>query len=366
MAEITLPVIITAVADSDLEGFISGTLYSQGWSVVYRALDAASLVRHVSQNESTQKDVVLIFSPDLPGISTSIISSLRGKVKQVIGFSVDGQNLDEFPGVLPRPDDATALIALVRGFVRTPLLRSQLLTREVKRRAKIIAIASPAGSSGCTTIAINLAMELSILGNETALIDADVRRPSIAALLSLHGLDSEDSPRLVAPNMYVGEFNRNQADDLNDHMDGFLEKYDYLIIDLGSIEGIEDSLTDRRWTSSLIHWSCDNADELWLMGRADVLGIVRLEKMIRNFGQINIRAKLSLLLNMRSVGRKGGDQEKRFLSVSATMKPHRIFTLPKDLGAVSGAENARSALVEVNSRSPIRKAIVKLAVEVSS
>jgi len=366
MAEITLPVIITAVADSDLEGFISGTLYSQGWNVVYRALDATSLEGYLRQNESIHKDVVLIFSPDLPGISSSLISTLRGKVKQVIGFTVDGRNEEEFLGVLPRPDDATALIALVRGFVRTPLMRSHLLTREVKRRSKIIAIASPAGSSGCTTIAINLSMELSILGHETALIDADVRRPSVATLLSLHGLDSENSPRLVSPNMYVGEFRRAQADDLTDLMDGFLEKYDYLIIDLGSIEGLEDSLTDRRWTSSLIHWSCDNADELWLTSKADVLGIVRLEKLIRNFAQINIRAKLSLLLNMRSVGRKGSDQEKRFLSVSANIKPHRIFTLPKDLGAVAGAESSRSALVEVNARSPIRKAIVKLAVEVAS
>ncbi|MBC7463771.1 MAG: P-loop NTPase [Actinobacteria bacterium] len=366
MAEITLPVIITAVADSDLEGFISGTLYSQGWNVIYRALDTASLLGHLNQLDSSQKEVVLIFSPDLPGISPEIVSTLRGKVKQVIGFSVDGRTFEDFPSVLPRPEDATALIALVRGFVRTPLLRSQFSTRDVKRRAKIIAIASPAGSSGCTTIAINLAMELSILGHETSLLDADVRRPSIATLLSLHGLDSESTPRLVAPNMYVGEFSRAKVPGLNVYMDGFLEKFDFVVVDLGSIEGLEDSLTDRRWTSSLIHWSCDNADELWLMGKADVLGIVRMEKLFRNFTQINIRAKLCLLLNMRAVGRKGSDQEKRFLSVSATMKPHRIFTLPKDLGAVTGAESARSALVEVNTRSPIRKAIVKLAVEVAS
>lgn len=366
MAEISLPVIVTAIGDADLEGFISGTLYSQGWNVVHRALDATSLLAYLNLLEAGMGEIVLIYSPDLLGISPDTVASFQGKVKQVIGFVSDGGNSAGFAGVLPRPVDATTLIALIRGFVRTPLLRSQSVVRGVKRRAKVIAIASPAGSSGCTTIGINLAMELSLLGHETVLIDADVRRPSIAPLLSLHSLDSDNSPRLISPQMSVSEFCRDQVNSLEEHMDKFLENYDYVILDLGSIEGIEDSLTDRRWTSSLVHWSCDNSDELWLMGKADVLGIVRMEKLARNFSQIKIRARLCVLLNMRGVGRKGSDQEKLFLSATAHVKPHRIFTLPKDQGAISRAENARSALAEVVSHSPIRKAIAKLAVEVAT
>lgn len=366
MAEISLPVIVTAIGDSDLEGFISGTLYSQGWNVVYRALDVTSLLTYLHLREDGIGEIVLIYSPDLLGISPTLVASLQGKVKQVIGFGSDGGNVAGFADVLPRPLDATALIALVRGFVRTPLLRSQTVVRGGTRRAKVIAISSPAGSAGCTTIGINLAMELSLLGRETLLIDADVRRPAIAPLLSLHSLDSDNSPRLLSPQMYVSEFSRDHVDTLEERMDKFLETYDYVILDLGSIEGLEDSLTDRRWTSSLVHWSCDNSDELWVMGKADVLGIVRMEKLIRNFSQIKIRARLCLLLNMRAVGRKGGDQEKLFLSVTAHVKPHRVFTLPRDPAAISRAENARSALVEVSPRSLIRKAIAKLAVEVAT
>ena len=365
MAEISLPVIVTAVADSDLEGFISGTLYSQGWNVIYRALDATSLITYLELLESGVREVVLIYSPDLLGISPALVSSLQGKVKQLIGFVPDGGNAVGFTGVLPRPIDATALIALVRGFVRTPLLRSPTLVRDVKRRAKVVAISSPAGSSGCTTIAINLAMELSLLGHETVLVDADVRRPAIAPLLSLHSLESDSSPRLVSPKMSVSEFSRAHVDYLEEYMQKLLEKYDCVVLDLGSIEGLEDALTDRRWTASLVNWSCDNSDELWMMSKADVLGIVRMEKLARNFAQIKIRARLCVLLNMRAVGRKGGDQEKLFLSITAPIKPHRVFTLPKDTGAVSRAENAQSALAEVSPRSPIRKAIAKLAVEVA-
>lgn len=366
MAEITVPVIVTAIADSDLEGFISGTLYSQGWNVVYRALDAASLLTYLNLLETGVGEIVLIYSPDLLGISPATVASLQGRVKQVIGFVQDGRSAEGYSGVLPRPNDATALIALVRGFVRTPLLRSQSVVRNAKRRAKVIAIASPAGSSGCTTVGINLAMELSLLGHETLLIDADVRRPAIAPLLSLHSLESDSSPRLVSPKMYVSEFGRNRVATLEEYTESFLENFDYVILDLGSIEALEDSLTDRRWTASLVHWSCDNSDELWVMGKADVIGIVRMEKLVRNFSQIKIRARLCLLLNMRAVGRKGGDQERVFLSIIANAKPYRVFTLPKDFGAVSRAENTRSALFEVSPRSQIRKAIAKLAVEVSA
>jgi Mrp family chromosome partitioning ATPase len=366
MAEISLPVIVTAVADSEFEGFISGTLFSQGWNVVFRALDLPSLQSYVDTHEAELKEIVLVFSPDLPGIAPEIVQGFQRKVKQVIGFSSHNRSDEAFVGLLPRPQDATALITLVRGFVRTPLLRESVKTREVARRAKVVAIASPSGSTGCTTICINLAMELSLLGRECLVIDADVRRPAIAPLLSLHGLESETTPRIVAPKMSVSEFNRTNVEGLHDFMESVLDRFDFIIVDLGAIEGFEDSLTDRRWTSSMIHWSCDFADELWVVGKADVLGIIRIEKLVRNFLQINIRAKISLLLNMRGVGRKGADQEGAFLSATAELKPFRVFTLPKDVSSVARAEVARASLVEVNPRSLIRKAIAKLAVEVDS
>ena len=61
MAEIELPVIITAIANSELEGFVAGTLYSQGWSVIYRALDTSSLELFLESMASQVKSVLLIY-----------------------------------------------------------------------------------------------------------------------------------------------------------------------------------------------------------------------------------------------------------------------------------------------------------------
>lgn len=66
MAEIELPVIITAIANSDLEGFVAGTLYSQGWSVIYRALDAQALTDFIKNNQQECKSAIVIFHQTLP------------------------------------------------------------------------------------------------------------------------------------------------------------------------------------------------------------------------------------------------------------------------------------------------------------
>lgn len=365
MAEIELPAVITAIANSDLEGFVAGTLYGQGWSVIYRALDTSSLELFLESMACDGKSILLIYSPDLPGISPESVVAYQEQVRQVIGFSADLASAENFSGILATPHDATELISLVRGFIRAPLLRASasLITPQRKRRARVISLGAASGSTGCTTVAINLAMELSVQGHEVLLLDGDVRHPSIATLLALRRLDDDDPWRTIAPHFCVGELIRERVDRLSEYMNRAVDAFDVVIIDTGSIEDIADSLTDRRWTASVIHWSCDNADELWLLGKADTLGIHRLEALVRDFSQIAIRAEMSVLLNMRSGGRKGGERERVFLSAIALLRPHRILTLPRDPRAVTRAQEEKATLIEIDDRCALRKAISKIAVE---
>ncbi|MEI9907727.1 MAG: P-loop NTPase [Actinomycetota bacterium] len=362
MAEILLPEIVTAVADSELEGFISGTLFSQGWSVIYRALDAAALEDFFSHEGRELQNIVLVYTPDLVGIRPEFINSLQGSVKQIIGFSERSDSYPDFVGLISTPKDATSLISVLRGAVRAPMIRSQSVEKVKRRKATVIAIASPSGGAGCTTLSINLAMELSLLGQNTLLMDADVRRASIAPLLGLHKLDDVEVARTVSPKLSVSEFTRARMDGIGPYLDYILQNFDFVVVDLGSVEELEDSLTDRRWTSSMIHWSCDLANEIWFVGKADVLGLSRIEKLSRDFSQISIRAKISVLQNMKGSGKKGGDQSASFISAVSELNPHHIHALPRDSRAVLSSESERGALVEVNSRAPLRRAIQKLAV----
>ncbi len=366
MAEIALPVVVTAIANSELEGFIAGTLFSQGWNVIFRALDIASLNAFIDSDANRSGNVVLIYSSDLPGISPEAVSLLQRKVRQLLGFTTGTSADQEFAGLLQVPNEPAELLNLVRGFVRTPLVRNPVSEIFSKRRARVIAVGSTSGSAGCTTLAINLAMELSALGHETILVDADVRHPSIAPLLSLHKLEADNFSRTIAPHLSVSEFTRERVPQLAQYLDELFEKSEFAVIDLGSIVGVSDSLTDRRWTSSMIHWSCERADALWIIGRNDTLGLHRLEMLVRDFEQITMRAQVSIALSMGSRGRKGKLREEQYFALAAPLRPQKLFTLPRDVRTITKAEDERATLLEIDDRSSLRKSIASMALGLTS
>ena len=76
MSSQELPVVITAISDAQFEGFVSGTLFAQGWSVVFRAIDTEALERFCSNNVEQAASSLLIYSPDLPGITNDVVQHL--------------------------------------------------------------------------------------------------------------------------------------------------------------------------------------------------------------------------------------------------------------------------------------------------
>ena len=135
MAEIALPMIVTAIASSELEGFVAATLFSQGWNVIFRALDVTALTVFLDSDLKQSQNVVLVFSPDLPGISPNIIASLKSKVRQIIGFSNENCSDQDFAGLFRAPNEPAELLNLVRGFVRAPLMRNPDVVAPKRRRA---------------------------------------------------------------------------------------------------------------------------------------------------------------------------------------------------------------------------------------
>ena len=205
MAEDELPIVITAIADAQSEGFVASGLFAQGWSVVYRALDTTSLRKYLVSNPDIAKSALLLYTPELPELNPASCFELSGMVKQSIGFSNDLEKYKEYPGLYEIPKDLTELVSLVRGSIRSPLIRQHLPIQHKARRAQVIAIGSAGSGVGCTTVAINIAMELSVLEKSTLLIDANFRAPSIAVLLSLRNLLSDEGWRSVAPQLSISE-----------------------------------------------------------------------------------------------------------------------------------------------------------------
>jgi hypothetical protein len=85
MSNQELPVVITAIADAQFESFVSGTLFAQGWSVIFRAIDSEALENYCTNNPQAAAGSLLIYAPDLPGVSSETINNLTSKVKQMLG-----------------------------------------------------------------------------------------------------------------------------------------------------------------------------------------------------------------------------------------------------------------------------------------
>lgn len=366
MSELEMPTVITAISSSGTEGFIAGTLFAQGWSVVFRAIDWESLERYINANPEAARGALLLFASDLPGISKAKVDSLGAKIRQTIGFSIGQQRESDFIELLEVPKSTTDLVSLVRGFVRAPMVRGLHSPQRAARKARVIAVGSAGSYTGCTMMAMNLAMELSILEKSILLIEGNYRAPSIAAYLAMRNLNSDGPWKTIAPHLSLTEIDQEHAGTIDEFMDRAAADFEYIIIDLGSISGLSNRLTDRRWTSTMTTWCCDQADELMIVSRADQLGAHRLSQVIDLLQSTSVRAALSFVMNMKSPGKRGESEESRFLSSTTALKPIRIRSIARDSRAVMAAEDEHATLVEINERSNLRKSIAELARELKS
>jgi len=364
MSEQEMPIVVTAIARAEIEGFIASTLFAQGWSVVFRAIDWQSLETFAKEKSTDLSSTLLIYGSDLPGISKEKVTQLSSKFSQVIGFATNTS--EEFGDLKQAPEIAADLVSLVRSFIRTPMIREFAQAQNQIRRAKVFAVGSAGTYTGCTLIALNLAMELSTQGKSTLLIDANFRAPSIFDLLSMRSSEIDPTWKSIAPNLALFEVTQAQATEVDSLMFRAGKEFDCVIIDLGSIAGLSNRLTDRRWTSTITTWSCDYADELIVVSRPDLLGVSRLQKVIELLNQTSIRAKINFVMNMKSSGKKGEIEQSKFLTLISPMKPFRVRSINTDNRAVLAAQDERATLIEVNERSALRKSIAELASELST
>jgi Mrp family chromosome partitioning ATPase len=362
MANLKMPNIVTAIADSNFEGTLSSSLHSQGWDIVARSLDFASLTNFLQENEELVRSSILIYAPDLPDFSPSRLAELRRSFKDVIGYGTEVE-LKSFENLLPRPIDATELISQVRGIFRRefrePLIAQSRSTNQAI--SKVIAISSAGSATGTTTLALNLAMESSLLQKRTLLIDGNAVEPSVAIALELRNLRADQSPRLVAPLLWAYEITESKSAKFGELLATAYSNFDLIIIDIGSISNLPAKLTDRRWSSIPLIWSCDNADELWINSRPDEIGRFRLLRLISELAKTKIKAQLIFIANLEIPRRKSDQPTQELNAEIEELKPLNRLTIPRDNRAVSMAAACSSSLSEASPKSNLRKAISKIA-----
>jgi hypothetical protein len=343
MDEISQPVVITAIADPEFEAMVSSALFSRGWNIIARPLDFNTLEREIDLNKTS--NLLLIYSVDLPGLVRQRLENLTNPKVTIFGFADSSGSPRGFSEISPRPNTDDELLAYIRGNIRSPLLRAPLIRSSPTFKAKVIAVGGAGHSTGATTVAMNLAQELALLEKKTLLVDANFSAPAIATLLDLRKLSDEDKWRDLSAFFSVAEITQKSVVDFTMWAAEAAVYFDLILIDLGSIANIANDLTDRRWSSQVKIWTSTFAQELIICAGLDILQAQRLSQLNSELASAKLSAKTTIYC-------QGSENKSR---------QDRYQYLPIDTRLCSNARKARTTLVEINEKAPLRKAIANLA-----
>lgn len=261
-------------------------------------------------------------------------------------------------------------------------------------RGRIVAVWGPAGAPGRTTIAVNLAAELAVLGRQVLLVDADTYGGAVAQSLSV----LDEAPGLVAATRAADQGTLDlttlarlspqvwpglrlltgipKAERWPELRGAALERVlevarslaEVVVVDVGfCLEDDEelsyDTLAPRRNQATLT--TLEVADELLVVGGCDPVSLQRLVRAVQELGAV--RAPLPVVVvNRARAGAVGGPPQRHVGAALARFAGvEDVVYVPDDGPGCDAAMFSGRSLAEAAPGSPARRAIGELAARVA-
>jgi len=347
----------------------------------------------IQLTQESNPDVVLmdINMPDMDGISATEAIRQKMPAVQVVILSVQGdQNYmrramlvgaRDFLTKPPMPDELVAAIRRAgkmareersksgQGFIAAQVGSNQPMATSRKTRGNIILIYSPKGGTGCTTIAVNLAIALHNEETRVVIVDANLQFGDVAIFFNEQGkntildlaplvdeLDPEIVDNVMIKNAASGvhvlaspsrpeNAEKVNADQFAKLLQYLRQLYAYVIVDSSAY------LTD------ILLSVLDIADAIVLVGTQDIPSIK------------NDRLFLDLLLTLNIPAEKIGFMMNKFdkriaispEKVGENLKQDVLAVIPLDERTVIPAVNRGIPFMLDNKTQPAAKGIYILA-----
>ncbi len=259
------------------------------------------------------------------------------------------------------------------------------------RQGTVVVVWGPAGAPGRSTVAIGLADELSRLGRDSLIVDADVyggvvaptlglldESPGLAAACRQAGV-SRLGPRelaglcwQLAPNLRVltgipraDRWPELRASAAPNVLSAARRLADYTVVDVGfCLEADEelsyDTIAPRR--NGLTLAMLDAADLVIAVGSADPVGVQRLVRGLSDLRDVEVAAPIWVVVNRVRADAIPGDPARELsaaLDRFAGRSPAAL--LPLDQDAVDAAIALGRSLADARPSSRLRQGIAELA-----
>ena len=294
--------VVTAIPDAESEDFVAQLLFSQGWSIIYRAFDAQSLSEFMRQRGSELRTVI-VYQGDFTGFDAEFLEEFASPTITFIG-------LDAIPFT------SHEIMTAIRGKLRAPMLHSDANLIETSpplstikrinrdtlsstRARKVIAITGSSGAPGRTRFATVLAQELS-QQRPVLFIDADIRS---------HGL--------VGERTFV---EKNQVEilplDREKRPTQIPDGDETMVVDLGTLPGLAEAVTDRRWHGSLVNNILDKATHLIYLCKSTPASMAELTQFLREYPLLVKRLPVSYICVLTGHSRELREWESKFLTLT--------------------------------------------------
>lgn len=263
LSEIPQIEVITAIGEAELEDYVSQLLFTQGWSIIYRAFDATALQEFMAQR-SVELRTVIVYTSDLPDMNKELIEEFTSPTVTTI-------SLDE------TTKSAHEIMQKIRSQLRLPMLHSSLSktapeatwsTGSPQIQAstqKVIVVTGSCGAPGKTLIATALASEIS-KSRKVTFIDADFRNIPLTSYFtsnefSISRLSASEKPTKLP--------------------EGDLR--DLIIVDVGVLPPLGEVVNDRRWSALLYNNIFDVATQLIYICKTSKASLMQLDQFRKEF-----------------------------------------------------------------------------------
>ena len=289
--------VVTAISDSECEDFVSQLLFSQGWSIIYRAIDMAGLMEFLDARKGELRTVV-IFKSDLPNFDEALLESAsNSKVKNICIDKIE--------------TNSHQLMTYIRGQLRLPLIANAGLANSEKlgaiqsqqvpaeRKPCVITITGTVGSPGRSSVALNIANYLAA-NSQVKLYDADLRAPALEYLIGRAGKNNENlklSSLISQEKLIDSKIGDSSA--IN-------------IVDLGSLPPLTEVVNDRRWQAGFINRTLEETTTLIYLCKSNGLSLIRLEQFMSQFPVLLRKLPIIYILNQSGSTREDRALANRF------------------------------------------------------
>ena len=329
---------ITAIKDIEQEGAIAASLIRSGWKVVYRATSPDLL----NENLERFNSAVLLLSDDF--ISAE-------KVNFEAAILIRGRTQPLGKEGLAAPQSDFELGELLRNNSRENRREQNLIPAT---QSKVIAFASTQGGVGTTTLALNIAEQISLLDKKVLLVDANINSAVIADLFEIHDIRSQ--AKEFAPNLTL--FEVSELAQLL-HLAAIAGQFDFILIDLGVVS--EPSIAGVRVSDRIFQWILHSQGRLILASASPLKSIDRTHRAVKRVSEMAPALTLDIAITLdMAMSRRDRKELERGISESSSCGAV-IFS--RDHKAIAATRERGSTLQRSAPRSVINREIVQFVKE---